>query len=141
MEAFDHRALGLQEERPLVYTAFSKHYFYYRMHISKFVLEHGKVPLNPFMVFDYFLLDTVERDLIRQANNSLVKRADELWVFGPVSNGVLVEILIAKEQKKLLRFFKIQSPHRIIALEEGQLETEVELEADIAQYRKLLVER
>jgi hypothetical protein len=122
MEAFSHQALRLQEERHLVYTAFSKHYFYYRMHISRFVLEQGKVPLNPFMIFDYFLLDTVERDAVRSANNSLVKRADELWVFGPVSNGVLVEIMIAKERKKFIRFFKIQAPHQIVAVEEGQIE-------------------
>jgi len=62
----------------LVYTALSKRLFYFRMHISKFVLDKNCVPLNPFMLFEYFMLDTVERDKTREANNNLVKKADEL---------------------------------------------------------------
>jgi len=89
---FIHPALALTQDKPLIFTAFSKHVFYYRMFISKFVLEQGGVPLNPFMLFDYFMLDSVDRDIIRQANNIGVMRSDELWVFGPISDGVLVEI-------------------------------------------------
>lgn len=83
----------------LVYTAFSKKLFYFRMFISKFVLERNCIPLNPFMIHDYFMLETVERDKIRKSNNALVEKADELWVFGPVSDGVLNEIKIAKEKR------------------------------------------
>src|ERR1700722_1523275 len=97
---FSHEALSLNGSKPLVYTAMSKHYFYFRMHISRYVLEQGKVPLNPFMLFDYFLLDSVERDLVRDANNSVVLRADQIWVFGPISNGVLAEILLARKANK-----------------------------------------
>ena len=57
------------------------------MFISVFVLENGGVPLNPFMVFDYFLLDAVDRDLICEGNNNLVKHCNEIWVFGVGSNG------------------------------------------------------
>lgn len=92
---FEHAALDLKGNCDLVYTAMSKHLFYYRMHISRYVLDQGKVPLNPFMLFDYFLLDSIDRDAVRRANNSIVLRADEIWVFGPISNGVLSEILIA----------------------------------------------
>ncbi len=108
---FSHQALELTKEKPLVYTAFSKHLFYYRMFISQFVLSQGGVPLNPFMIFDYFLLDTVDRDLVREANNNIVMKTDELWVFGTVSNGVLAEIQIAKKMKKPLKYFKINQPH------------------------------
>ena len=111
---FSHEALSLKGDAKLVYTAMSKHYFYYRMHISKYVLEEGKVPLNPFMLFDYFLLDTVDKDTVRNANNSIVLRADEVWVFGPISNGVLAEILLAQDAGKPIRYFKIEKPHRIV---------------------------
>ncbi len=114
MADFKHRALQLGEARPLVYTAMSKHIFYFRMFISKFVLEQDGVPLNPFMVFDYFMFDTVERDTVRQANNVLVARSDEIWVFGPVSNGVLAEVIQAKEQQKPVRYFGVRSPAEII---------------------------
>lgn len=126
-KGFSHCALSLNEEKKLIYTAFSKHYFYYRMHISRFVLERNCVPLNPFMLFDYFLLDTVDRDLVRNANNAVVMRADEVWIFGPISNGVLAEILLAKKSGKPLSFFKIESSHFFCTItpEEAEMEEEV----------------
>lgn len=131
---FSHPALEVQNDKPLVYTAMSKHLFYYRMFISVFVLENGGVPLNPFMVFDYFLLDAVNRDLVREGNNNLVRRCDEIWVFGAVSNGVLAEIQIANEQGKKVRYFAIEKPHNIT---ESSKE-EVEMEDEVANLRHLL---
>ena len=131
---FKHEALHLTNDKNLVYTAMSKHLFYYRMHISKFVIENHKVPLNPFMIFDYFLLDSVDRDLIREGNNNLVKRSDELWVFGTVSNGVLAEIKIAKEMNKTIKYYKIEKPHTIVAAEID----EVEMEDDVKEFKNEL---
>ncbi len=133
-KAFTHPALEVQDDKPLVYTAISKHLFYFRMFISVFVLEHGGVPLNPFMVFDYFLLDAVDRDLVREGNNNLVKRCDEIWVFGAVSNGVLAEIQIANKQGKPVRYFAIAKPHAIIETTKDK----AEMEAEVADMRHLL---
>ena len=124
MSKFDHEVLSLNKDKVLVYTAMSKHYFYYRMFISVFTLEQGVVPLNPFMIFDYFLLDAVNRDLIREGNNNLVKRADEIWVFGPVSDGVLAEIKIAKKMKKPVRYFEIQKSRTIIPIDKKKVKME-----------------
>ncbi len=132
--AFNHPAFDVQNDKPLVYTAMSKHLFYFRMFVSKFVLENGGVPLNPFMIFDYFLLDAVDRDLVREGNNNLVKRCDEIWVFGAVSNGVLAEIQIANQQGKTVRYFAIEKPHNIV--ETGK--DSVELEDDIKDLRHLM---
>lgn len=133
-KAFTHPALEVQDDKPLVYTAMSKHLFYFRMFISVFVLEHGGVPLNPFMVFDYFLLDAIDRNLVREGNNNLVKRCDEIWVFGAVSNGVLAEIQIANEQGKPVRYFAIAKPHAITETTKDK----VEMEAEVADMRHLL---
>lgn len=127
MENFDHKSLSLIENKSLVYTAMSKHFFYFRMHISKYVIENHKVPLNPFMIFEYFMLDSVDRDLVREWNNNLVMRCDELWVFGPISNGVLAEIKIAKNMKKTIKYFKIQKPHNIISISKKEVEMEDEV--------------
>jgi hypothetical protein len=108
----------------LAYLAISKHLFYFRAHISKYVLEKGFVPLNPFMIFDYFLLDTVKRDKIRKANNLLIERADELWVFGKISDGVLKEIKIAKRSKKPIKYFKIIKSKEIKEISEKEIEFE-----------------
>lgn len=131
---FKHEALNLIDDKKLVYTAMSKHLFYYRMHVSKFVLENGGVPLNPFMIFDYFLLDTVDRNLIREGNNNLVKKADEIWVFGAVSNGVLAEIKIAKEMNKPIKYFKIEKPHSIVSIEKDK----VEMEEEVSEFKNEL---
>ena len=133
-DSLEHPALELQKDKPLVYTAMSKHLFYYRMFISVFVLENGGVPLNPFMVFDYFLLDAVDRDLVREGNNNMVKRCDEIWVFGAVSNGVLAEIQIANEQNKPVRYFAIEKPHKIIETTKDK----VDMEDEVASLRYLL---
>lgn len=103
------------------------------MFVSKYVLENGGVPLNPFLVFDYFLLDTVNRDTIREGNNNLVKRSDELWVFGEVSNGVLAEIQIAKQLEKPIRFFAI-ADNFISEIKKD----DVVLEAEVSTMKDLL---
>lgn len=102
----------------IVFTAMSKHLYYFRDHISKFVLEQGNFPINPFKTFDYFMIDSIDREIIRNANNFGVERADELWVFGPISNGVLAEIKLAKKKKKPIRYFDIINSKKIIEISE-----------------------
>ena len=114
---------NIMKDRKLVYTAMSKHLAYFKDHIMKFVLEQDCVPLNPFS-FGYFLLDTVSRDLIREANNNLIKRADEVWVFGKVSDGVLAEIKLAKQMKKPIKFFKVIGSKEIKEISEKEIEFE-----------------
>ena len=132
---FSHQALKLQQTgKPLVYTAMSKHLFYFREHISKFVLEQGCVPLNPFMTFNYFMLDTVDRDLVREANNTLVARADELWMFGLVSDGALAEIVQAHKQLKVVRYFGVIDSKNIVEYDAK----DVPMEENVADQRGLL---
>jgi hypothetical protein len=79
---FSHRALNQTQKTKVIFIAMSKHFFYFRRHCVKYVLEQGHTPISQFGIFDYFLLDTVNRDLIRKANNNLLRISDELWVFG-----------------------------------------------------------
>ena len=97
------------KEMKLVFTAQSKNYFYCRDVVCEYVIKQGYLPINPFRVFDYFLGDRVERDLIRRGNNQLIRTCSELWVFGNIADGVLFEIFFAIEQKKIIRFFTIGS--------------------------------
>ena len=108
----------------LIYPAFSKHLFYFRMHITKYVLENGGVPLNPFMIHEYFLLDTVDRDKIRESNNAIVEKAEELWVFGKISDGVLAEINLAKKSSKPIRYFEVIKSKDIKEISEKEVELE-----------------
>ena len=108
-----HRALTIKPADMVVFTAMSKKYFYMRLFVTKFALDQGVVPINPFTSFDYFLLDAVERDTVRRTNNTLVERADEMWVFGDIADGVRAEIMQAWQQHKTVRFFAFRDDKHI----------------------------
>lgn len=124
-----HRALTIKPADMVVFTAMSKKYFYMRFFVTKFMLEQGVVPINPFTSFDYFLLDAVERDTVRHANNTLVARADELWVFGDIADGVRAEVVQAWQQHKTVRFFAFHYDKHIyeVAINDVVYEDGVEL--------------
>lgn len=90
-----------------IFTAQSKKFFYCRDTVCEYVFKRGHLPVNPFRVFDYFLSDRVDRDLIRRGNNHLIRTCDELWVFGPLADGVLFEVFFAARLGKPIRFFTI----------------------------------
>lgn len=100
-----HSSLNLVQKNKIIFTSYSKKNFYLRSDISKFVLDNYKTPISPFMNFDYNLAGLVNKDIIRTANNSLIKSCDELWVFGEVSDGVLIEIYLAQKNNKNVRYF------------------------------------
>ena len=98
------------EPMPVVFTAQSKVFFYCRDAVCEFVLQRNAIPVNPFRVFEYFLGDRVDRDLVRQGNNNLIRIVDELWVFGEtIADGVWDEIFLAKKLEKPIQFFTIDN--------------------------------
>ena len=107
MSEFNHVATNLQQEKKVVFTAQSCRNFHLRMLICKHAFEQGVIPLNPFNVFGYYLYELVDRDLVRNGNNNLLKRCDELFVYGEISDGVLAEIQMFKKFGKPIRFFDI----------------------------------
>ena len=127
-------ALDTRYQLLTTYTATSKRKFYMKDQISTFTLQQGYVPLNPFQIFG-FLNDTIDRNLVRQANNTLVRIANEFWVFGEVSDGVLAEIKQAKEQRKPIKYFRIENYKDIIEI--LNLE-EIVMEKNVKTYRHLL---
>jgi hypothetical protein len=112
---------------PIVYTAISKHLFYYKMFISKFVLLEGAIPLNPFMLFDYFIMDAVDRKRIYAANAEIIKRVEELWVFGPMSDGIYDELVLARAAGKKTRYFTLENSSAIHEIEPQKVAVEEEL--------------
>jgi dihydrofolate reductase len=54
-------------------------------------------------------LKSVARDSIRDANNSVVLRSDQIWIFCPVSNGVLAEILLARKANNRFVILKLKN--------------------------------
>src|SRR5438046_9093710 len=86
--ARDQAEETLRHPKRLVYVAMSNKSFYWRAHIQKFVLDSGLVPISPFMLFDYYLMHTVDKDVVREAMKHLHSRSDAVWVAGRASVGV-----------------------------------------------------
>lgn len=86
----------------------SKRNFYLREYIIKFILETGFTPMCAFMMYSYFLLGTVDRQKLIDANNQLIEKSDELWVFGEITDGVEKEINLAKKLKLAVKYFEIE---------------------------------
>ena len=105
--ARDQAEETLRHPKRLVYVAMSNKVFYWRAHVQKFVLDSGLVPISPFMLFDYYLMHTVSKEVVREAMNNLLARSDEVWVFGRLSLGVKVQVGIAKRLNKPVRYFDI----------------------------------
>jgi hypothetical protein len=119
-----------------VFTAQSKKFFYCRDTLCQFVFNRGHLPINPFRVFDYFLGDRVDRDLIRRGNNQLIRSCDELWVFGPLADGVLFEVFFAARLGKTVRFFSIGTRESEIREVESLDELVFEPEVHAPQQRR-----
>lgn len=102
-----HPAAELFDRRPVVFTAHAAESAYLRERICAFVLRAGRVPLNPWMIGGYFLYGLVEKDDVRRANNNLLMRSDELWVFGPTSDGVEVEVEWAEAHGLPVRWYDL----------------------------------
>src|SRR3982075_2298545 len=124
--AMDQAEETLRHPKRLVYVAMSNKVFYWRAHIQKFVLDSGMVPISPFMLFDYYLMHTVSKDVVREAMNNLLARCDEVWVFGRLSLGVKVQVGIAKRMNKPVRAFDIPAlPIAVMPITEETAEEEL----------------
>jgi len=97
------------KRKPVIFTAQSKYFFFARKIICKYVIERDLVPINPFTSLDYFLSDSVDRDLVRECNWNYIRLCQELWVFGPIADGVLAEIFQAVELKMPVVIFSLGS--------------------------------
>lgn len=124
--ALDQAEETLRHPKRLIYVAMSNRNFYWRNHIQKFVLDSGMIPVSPFMLFDYYLLHTVPKAVVRDAMNNLLARCDEVWVFGRISLGVKVQVGIAKRMSKPVRYFDISElPVAVLPISAETAEEEI----------------
>lgn len=74
----------------------------------RFAMEQGQIPLAPHLMFPQFMNDDVpaERELAIFMDVILLGKCDELWVFGDsITEGMAVEIEVAKKRRQPIRFF------------------------------------
>lgn len=104
---------GFETERKVVFAAMSRKNFFLREHIIRFILKKGFTPTCAFMMYSYYLLDTVDHKSLIRANNDLIRRSDELWVFGEISSGVKAEIELAESLFKKVKYFNFEYGDRV----------------------------
>lgn len=74
----------------------------------RFAMEQGQIPLAPHLMFPQFMNDDdpAERELAIFMDVILLGKCDELWVFGDsISEGMSVEIEVAKKRRQPIRYF------------------------------------
>lgn len=91
----------------VVFTAHSSRNSHFSMAICKYVFEKGQIPINLFNLYGYFLYGLVNKEKIFHANNEILKKCDELWVFGEITEGVQIEIDLAKRERIPIKYFKL----------------------------------
>lgn len=75
---------------------------------SRFAVERGTVPVAPHLLFPQFIKEETERKLAMELDLALLKRCDEVWIFGVengVSDGMCAEIMSAGDNGQGIRYF------------------------------------
>lgn len=120
---------------PIIYISSSKKYFFLREQLTTFVLKKDCIPINPFMLFNYFLNDKISHQLIYTGNENLMRISDEIWVFGDISDGVAKEIFKIKNiYKKPIKYFSIIKQTGNIYKFSLQAENSVQIENDSEKF-------
>lgn len=77
---------------------------------SRFAVDHGAIPIAPHLLLPQYMEEETERDLAIRSDLEILKRCDELWVFGAekrVSAGMEAELDAAKGLGMVIRFFTV----------------------------------
>lgn len=105
----------------VVYTAIPKSLHFAHQFILQDVIERGCAPITPYGI-TFWLLDTVDRDKIREVNTTYVRTADEVWAYGTpddiggehsigdglnTTDGVIAETELALESNTPVRVFEL----------------------------------
>lgn len=129
MNKFSHIADNLNDIKKIVFTAQSAKNFHQRMLICRHAFDEGVIPINPFNTFGYYLYELVDRDTVRNGNNNILARCDELWVYGDVSDGILSEIKSFGKTNRTIRYFDISGlPKEVTEVELKDLPFEPNVE-------------
>ena len=72
----------------------------------RFAINQNVVPLAPHLLYPRFMDDKKEQGLVRLMNKVLLRRCDQVWVFGEIiSSGMGYELELARNYKKPIKYF------------------------------------
>ena len=74
----------------------------------RFAINQNVVPLAPHLLYPRFMDDRKEQALVRLMNKVLLRRCDQVWVFGEtISSGMGYELELARNYKKPIKYFGV----------------------------------
>lgn len=75
---------------------------------SRYVVDHGAIPLTPHIMLPQFMEEDTERELCMEMDMEFLHRCDELWVFGEQRTpGMVAEINKAIAEGKEIKYLVI----------------------------------
>jgi len=107
--------------KKVVFVAMNSKYFRTKEWVTKFVFEHGAIPVNCLMIYGYYLYDMVPKDQVIEAYSEVVKKCDALWVFGEVSDGIRDAVLIARKKNMPIKYFDMSRFPKIFEIPDDHL--------------------
>ncbi len=71
----------------------------------RFVVSKKCVPIAPHLLFPQFVTEATERGMAMKMDYLLLRRCDEVWAFGEITEGMAIEIEMADDEGKRVRYF------------------------------------
>lgn len=72
---------------------------------GRFAVDSGTIPVIPHLMYPQFMSEKTERELAMHFNMVLLRKCQEVWVFGEPSEGMKAEIAKAKKHDMKIRYF------------------------------------
>ena len=98
---------GSRSHKKSVYITHSRSWFYMREMLTNYAVKEGTAPLDPFMNYGFYLNGTAAREEIMACCHQMIRNCDEVWVFGPISEAMLTDIMVALWEGKPIHFYSI----------------------------------
>jgi len=95
-----------QPKKGSVYLLFNEANSKYRFRAAKFVMGKGFSPLYPSIEGDLFTVKTDRKKAVDSRTN-LIRKSNEIWVFGEINATMWDLINYAKNLKKRVRHFYV----------------------------------
>jgi predicted CoA-binding protein len=109
------------ETKKTVAIGLSRKNFSQRIKVTKFVIGQGYIPIYPGIAQDWWPVERKKNELKNDIED-IIKRADEFWVFGIISEELLTNIKLAKKLRKPIRYFELDNEIREIEENEARFE-------------------
>ncbi len=101
------------EMRKVVAIGLSRKNFSHRIDVTRFVISQSAIPLYPGITRDWYNIETKKAEL-KDSIEDFIKRADEFWVFGMLSEELQANVKLAKRLGKPVRYFELEPKLREI---------------------------